>query len=97
MKLNTGSLQLHQDQERIYSPKQNWQKATDGDKLSFKNAVSEAATTLEMPASVIDCQDVHCTDPGHIVNIDNYTLDVIKCLEEAAAENIPYTRPKQTR
>ena len=31
----------------------------------------------------------------HMVNIDNYTLDVIKWLEVAAESTIPYTRPKQ--
>ena len=93
LKLNTGSLPCYQEQERIYSPKQNWKKATDDDKMMFKTAVTESVTNVEIPASVIDCYDVHCTDPMHIVNIDNYTLDVIKCLEVAAESSIPYTRP----
>ena len=95
LKLNIGSLPCNTEQARDFSPKQNWQKAADEDKLNFKAAVSESLSNVKIPAAIIDCHNVNCADPVHRVNIDRYTVDNIKCLESSAETFIPYTRPKQ--
>ena len=97
LKLNIGSLPCNTEQARSFSSKQNWQKATHEDKINFKAAVSESLSNVQIPAAIIDCNDVNCTDPVHRVNIDGYTVDIIKCLESSAETFIPYTRPKQGR
>ena len=97
LKLNIGSLPDNQKQTRSFSSKQNWQKATVEDKINFKAAVSERLLNVEIPATIIDCHDINCADPVHRVNIDNYTVNIVKCLESAAEVFIPYTRPKQAR
>ena len=37
LKLNIGQLPANQEQERTFSPKQNWKKATNDDKANFKS------------------------------------------------------------
>ena len=69
-------------------------KATDEDKFKFKAAVTDTLANVEIPAAVIDCHNVNCTDPVHRENIDSYTIDIIRCLESSAEKCIPYTRPK---
>ena len=86
LKLNTETLPEQIVQLRQYSAKQNWRKAT--------TSVSENLGNVEIQAAVIDCYNVNCTDPVHRVNIDKYTIDIIKCVESAAEEHIPYTRSK---
>ena len=97
LKLNIGSLPEHQAQARQYSAKQNWRKATNEDKGKFKASVSNNLANIEMPAAVIDCSNVNCTDPTHRINIDSYTIDIMKCLESSAESHIPYTRSKPSK
>ena len=95
IKLNIGTIPVNETSPRTFLPKQNWKKVTDDDKSNFELAVEESVSSLEIPAAVIDCQNVNCTDLDHRVDIDTYTKDIVKCLETSAANYIPYTRPKQ--
>ena len=92
LKINVGPLHSNHVQQRKFCPRQNWVKATYEDKINFKNSVSEYLANLHIPASLMDCLNPSCTDPAHLFHIDQYSINVIKILEDSAAEYIPYTR-----
>ena len=46
-------------------PRPIWEVATEMEKKSFKDELNSILTSIEVPASLISCEDVHCLDPAH--------------------------------
>ena len=46
--------------------KPSWKRASEEEKQSFKNLLTDSLDMLTIPPSVLECKDVKCRDPSHI-------------------------------
>lgn len=76
--------------ESIRVPKQNWKRATEKDKLDYKSSVSSYLSDIDIPHCITECQDIHCSNLDHKVEIENYIVDIIDGIEKSAKAHIPY-------
>ena len=55
----------------------------------FKTALDEKMSSLLPPASVLSCMDVHCKEPSHKEDLDQFTLEVLETVQNVAEETLP--------
>ena len=70
-------------------PRPIWEVATEMEKISFKDELNSILTSIEVPASLISCEDVHCLDPAHHYAADTYMIAILDALETAANVSLP--------
>ena len=58
LKLKTGSLPKITLDERVFSEKQNWNKATEKDNESFKSEVKINLSNIDIPDCIDNCEDL---------------------------------------
>ena len=69
-----------------------WYKASQKNLLDYKQCLSTALLSIQLPTSVLQCSDVLCTCEHHKKEIDLYCNKIINCIEEASL-CIPRTCP----
>jgi hypothetical protein len=78
-------------------PKPSWKKASSEQKSEFHSNLELNASTITIPESLSNCWDVHCNNPGHNEDANNGIIEVLKCVEKAACENLPVPQPPKAK
>jgi hypothetical protein len=78
----------------VRKPKQNWSRATDRDIVKYKSTLNEKLNAISIPSSINQCKDIHCCNIDHHVEIENYIIDIIECIESSSQVAIPYRNQK---
>ena len=87
-RLEVGQLDVSlEDEVRKKCP--SWSKASDQHKMSYKHDLQSKLNNIEVPESILQCKNVHCT--GHSEDIDEYCADVLDAVDNAAWKNLPVT------
>ena len=84
-KLDIGQINLGIEQVKA-SKRVAWDKATEEAKVAYQNNLTDRLDSVNIPACVT-CRDPNCKD--HIESIDEYTIDVLEAIENAAKETLP--------
>ena len=95
LKLQTTELLRIDNPPRHYFPKRCWKKATNNDINGFKNHMRSKLNLLKQQISILECTNVNCQSLEHRKDIDQYIIDIIKCIEQSSQECIPYTNPRK--
>ena len=74
-------------------PKPKWKKATVEEKESFKEHLEEQLRILNVPDSVINCQNVHCKDETHCADADIFMTSILDAINVAAHNSLPVSNP----
>ena len=71
-----------------------WKKASPEQKEIFVIELDEKLRTITTPSS--RCRNVHCNDPGHILDCDRYLMDILEAIRDVAFQCLPSnnTAPK---
>ena len=57
--------------------------------MKFRALLEDRVSSLIVPESLSSCRDVHCQDPSHIKDLDNFTLDLLETMQDVAEESLP--------
>ena len=74
----------------IRKPKQNWSRATDSDISKYQCTLKGKLDAICVPSCIKQCKDVKCSNIDHHIEIDNYIIDIIECIESSSQISIPY-------
>ena len=74
---------------RMSQPKPSWSRASSVDKVRYKTLLETRINTLAIPNSTVSCKDVHCQDPEHIAELDNFTMDLLETIQDVAEQSLP--------
>ena len=78
-------------------PKPSWIRATEDQKDNFKNNLEESLLEIKIPESLLHCHDVHCDDPAHSEEADNFIVDILQSVEKAAYDELPVPAKQNLR
>ena len=78
-------------------PKPSWIRATEDQKDNFKNNLEESLLEIKIPESLLHCHDVHCDDPAHSEEADNFIVDILQSVEKAAYDELPVSAKQNLR
>ena len=70
-------------------PRPSWKKASQEQKEGFKEDLDDRLSQLTIPASVLSCRDMHCTDINHKQELDIFTLGLLESIQEIAESSLP--------
>ena len=70
-------------------PKPSWCRAKVEEKERYKALLNDRISMLEVPESLSACRDVHCHDPAHIRELDNFTMDLLENIQDVAEQSLP--------
>ena len=73
----------------MWSDNKSWKRASYEEKQEYKEVLEEKLKTLLAPESVNSCYNVHCVDPKHREDLDQYTLEVLETVQTVAEEILP--------
>ena len=71
------------------NPRPSWKKANEDQKSKYNMLLVDKLSQLEIPSSVSNCRDVHCKQRSHREQLDQYTLEVLDLVQQAAEEALP--------
>ena len=95
IKIKVEQINLKLDKEERVT-RSNWSNATSDSKEAFKSCLAQKLTSLPKYICTA-CHDIMCNDPLHLRGIEDYTLDVLKSMEEAGNECLPSTTSTSRR
>ena len=78
-------------------PKPSWKRATQDQKDHFKDSLENLLTQVEVPVSLANCKDVHCTNPTHCEEADSFIIQILQCVERSAYSNLPVPAPPKPK
>ena len=85
------------DEEQPCQPqaqeKPSWKRATQEQKQCFSSQLENKLNILQIPSSVLECQDVHCKLSDHRSEIDNFMINILDCIEASSFETLPINKP----
>ena len=70
-------------------PRPKWGQASLDEKQAFNDNLELQLSEISIPETVSDCNDLHCQDPNHKEDLDQYTLAVLEAIQAAAEESLP--------
>ena len=76
-------------------PKPMWKNATEDQKLDYNDVLFRKLITMDVPASVSSCHDVHCNDSNHRTEVDAFVLELLENVSHSGHETIPLVAPKK--
>ena len=80
-------------QPSVGKEKPSWRKAEPDQKLKYSVELGNKLSDLPVPNSLLHCQDVHCKDPAHLEDSDQFMTNVLESIESCAFENLPISKP----
>ena len=80
-------------QPSVGKEKPSWRKAEPDQKLKYSVELGNKLSDLPVPDSLLHCQDVHCKDPAHLEDSDQFMTNVLESIESCAFENLPISKP----
>ena len=72
------------------SPKPQWNRASSDNIANYK---LDLHCNLSEIDTLFDCDDVHCTDNDHRLQIDAFAHSIMQSISSAVDNNIPFSRP----
>jgi len=86
---------MHNRQDRSFSQRPAWHRATDTDVAQFKLALDEMLEFVPVPLNAIHCSDYGCPiTNSHRNELDTFLSDIVLCCIEAENICIPKTTNK---
>ena len=79
------------------SNKPDWSRASDEDLHFFRLYLSGLLENLEVPQTILNCEDLNCSNPRHKMDIDLYSLKIMSAIDTAVAETIPFRKINNKR
>ena len=73
-----------------------WNKATDYNINSYVGNLHNMLSDIDIPVDAINCNNVHCSCVGHIMDMDSYAACVMDSISSAVEQNIPYYTNSQS-
>ena len=67
-------------------------KASDVEKVDYKNTLEEKLASIEIPES-LHCADVKCKDANHCDDADAFITEILECVESVATTTLPTPPP----
>ena len=87
--INTSSIQHDHSKPKKSKPCPSWRRAKPEEKTEYKRMLEENMARLIPPDSVARCMDVHCQDPRHREELDQFTLEILETVQKVAEESLP--------
>ena len=87
MKVRLEALDLSTE-KTLQTPRVGWSRASTDAKDNYRTVLAEKLRNLDLTDSLF-CMDVHCKD--HKEALENYTMEVMEAMEQAAKECLPST------
>ena len=78
-------------------PRPSWKKASYDQKSDYKIHLAERLAGISTPDSALCCTDVHCKDPQHKEDLDQYRLEVLETVQAVAEEILPLPPSSNSR
>ena len=75
------------NRNRLNIPK--WNKATSDQINSLLQTFNDSLNNMDVPINALYCRDVHCSDDGHINDLDAYGTNILESLQSAVEKHIP--------
>ena len=102
LKIKCNSSNLSRDdncnnQNTLIIPKPMWNRATESDVNNYVNHLERLMHDITIPYAAIHCENLHCNDGQHTVDIDTYALHVMDAISVATEVNIPHSTPGLNR
>ena len=92
MRLNVKNIPIRESAVPPILPRRPaWYKAQNHHMSAYKENLHSKIDNLQMPAS-LNCSNPHCQSRDHKEERDQYMLDVLGSLCDAAKEEIPLTK-----
>ena len=77
------------DNIKIPEPKPCWKNATEKERDDFFEEINRKLRCLEEPIEIINCLNVHCNNAYHKTASDDYMLEILHTMEQAAKKILP--------
>ena len=71
--------------------KPSWKKASLSEKETYTFCLDEKLSHISVPAQVLECVDVNCSDKEHCDLVDKLTIEVLETVQVVAEETLPLT------
>ena len=78
-------------------PRPSWGRASTEQKNIYTTSLEQRLAELIIPVSVTQCNDLHCQDPRHREDLDQYTMAVLESIQDAAEVSLPIPGVKSER
>ena len=78
-------------------PKPCWKRASQDQKDSFKINVEQKLESIYLSNETSNCNDVKCKGQNHCMDVDNFMVDILDCVETASFESLPVMKTKTTQ
>ena len=78
-------------------PKICWNRASIEEKEDYKKRLVEKLKSIHHPNSLYTCRDTNCKDGHHLQSCDEYLMDILESIKEAAMESLPSSKLKTNR
>ena len=79
---------------RTFHSKPSWSKANNNHIDDYKNVLRDNLNSIELPTSVLLCEDVMCYNAEHARLLNEYTNSIIHSRLQAGDNSIPCTSNK---
>lgn len=96
LSLNIGKCETHVsesesnlDSESYQVPKPLWHRATEFQRLMFKENLEIRLNSISKPTCLESCNDLHCKNSDHRSIIDDYLCDVLSAINDVSYESLP--------
>ena len=94
---DSSLVQEQSSQPTTASPRPSWKRASSDEKSNYKTSLEERLSQLIVPETVSSCTDVHCQQPSHKEDLDQYTLAVLETVQQVAEDTLPIPTVGSTR
>ena len=97
-KIKVENVEMKNTQEtKQKKPKICWSRASIEEKGEYKKLLEEKLNSIQCPGSLYTCFDTHCTNGHHLQGCDDYLMDILESIKQAATESLPVSEPKSNR
>jgi len=81
--------------DKIYTPRVAWAKATKGDIYNYRSTLSDMLCNISVPTDTLLCDNPQCCDSNHVMSINTYANDITEACISAARLTVPLTCSRQ--
>ena len=82
-------------QDRIYTPRVSWVKATDNNLCDYQATLSLHLNSIVVPTDVLLCKDINCSNLSHLQHLNSYAVEITDSCIHAVEATIRLTCTRQ--